>query len=367
MDPEFLLRVYREPDEPPAGPDVYPLSDLELASRLSFFLWSSLPDEELLQVAERGELAESDELGKQVLRMLEDPRATSAFVNDFTAQWLNLRLLDEELADPDLYPDFDDNLIEAFRRETELFVASTFQEDGSVVELLTADYTFMNERLARHYGIPDIYGSRFRRVDLPNLEQRGGILGHAGLLAATAYPDRTSPVLRGKWLLDNILGAPVAPPPPNVDTSLDEEPSVAGLPIRERLAQHRDDPICSSCHSIMDPLGFALESFDATGRWRDTDERGRPVDNVGTWMDGSEIVGFTGLREMLVDRREQFVQNVTAKLMAYALGRPLEYYDQPSVRRIVTEAEGDDYRWSSIIMGIVESPAFRMRAAAEGD
>src|SRR5690606_29357523 len=220
------------------------------------------------------------------------------------------------------------------------------------------DYTFVNERLARHYGIPGVYGSRFRRVQLPNLEQRGGILGHAGLLAATSYPDRTSPVLRGKWLLDNILGAPVAPPPPNVSASLSEEPSVAGLSIRDRLERHRDDPICSSCHSIMDPLGFALESFDATGRWRVVDELKRPVDNVGTWTNGEEINGFTGLRAMLVDQREQFVQNLSGKLMSYALGRPLEYYDQPAVRRIVREAAADDYRWSSIIVGITESPAF---------
>jgi mono/diheme cytochrome c family protein len=367
VDPEFLVRVYRDPPELAPDAEVYPLSDLELASRLSFFIWSSIPDEELLAVAEAGGLSDPEVRRQQVLRMLKDPRATEALVKDFTAQWLNLRLLDEELADPDLYPDFDDNLIEAFRNETQLFVGSTFEEDRSVVELLTADYTFVNERLARHYGIPDVYGSRFRRVQLPNLGQRGGILGHAGLLAATSYPDRTSPVLRGKWLLDNILGAPVAPPPPNVSASLSEEPSVAGLSIRDRLEQHRNDPICSSCHSIMDPLGFALESFDATGRWRVVDELKRPVDNVGTWTNGEEINGFTGLRSMLVDQREQFVQNLTGKLMSYALGRSLEYYDQPAIRRIVRDAEADDYRWSSIISGITETPAFLMRAVDETD
>lgn len=367
VDPEFLLRVYREPERRPPGAGSYRISDLELASRLSFFLWSSIPDEPLLEAAERRQLSDPAVLRRQVRRMLADPRAESALVDGFTAQWLNLRLLDEELADPDLYPDFDDNLIEAFREETELFVASTLREDRSVVELLTADYTFLNERLARHYGIPEIYGTRFRRVRLPNLEQRGGLLGHAGLLAATSYPDRTSPVLRGKWLLDNILGAPVAPPPPNVNTSLDQDPGALALPIRERLARHREDRVCSSCHSIMDPLGFALESFDATGKWREVDERGRPVDNVGTWTTGRELTGFVGLRAMLVDQREQFVRNLTGKLMAYAYGRALEHYDQPSVRRIVREAAVDDYRWSSLILGIVESPGFQMRAVEQAN
>jgi hypothetical protein len=363
VDPEFLFRIYREPDGVRAD-DVYALSDVEVASRLSFFLWSSIPDERLLDLADRGILTDPETLDAEVRRMLADPRALRGLVDDFTAQWLNLRLLDEKLADPDVYPDFDDNLLEAFEMETKLFVSSTIEEDLSVLTLLDADYTFVNERLARHYQIPGIYGTRFRRVTLPDTNKRGGILAHGALLSVSSYPDRTSPVLRGKWLLDNILGAPTNPPPPNVDTSLEEEGGTTPKTIRERLDQHRSIRLCSSCHSLMDPLGFALESFDAIGGWRDADPTGRPIDNVGSWPTGLDIQGFSGLRAMLLEHDEQFVGSLTSKLMAYALGRPLEYYDRPSVRRVVREAADNDYRWSSIVEGIVESPAFLMRTAS---
>ena len=386
VDPEFLLRVYRDPPsqlepkergsevvlapqkELPGYADSYPLSDLEVASRLAFFLWSSIPDEPLLDLAEEGRLIDPPVLREHVMRMLADPRAQDALVQDFASQWLNLRLIEEQTAHERIYPDFDHNLRDASRLETELFIASTLREDRSILDLLRADYTYVNERLARHYNIPNVYGSHFRRVTLPDLEQRGGLLGHASLLSVTSYPDRTTPVLRGKWLLENILGTPVPPPPPNVDTSLPEEDEgnsgTRGATIRERLARHRDDPVCSTCHGVMDPLGFALESFDALGGWRTVDERSHPVDNVGTWPSGMEVKGFSGLRAMLLERGEQFVRNVTEKLMAYALGRKLEYYDRPAVRKIVRDAAADDYRWSSVILGIVESPQFLRRAHA---
>jgi mono/diheme cytochrome c family protein len=360
VDPEFLLRVNRNP--PGVGPgDAYLLNGFELASRLSFFLWSSIPDEELLALAEEGRLTNGDVLAAQTRRMLADPRSHRALVEGFASQWLNLRLLPEKLADPDKYPDFDDSLIEAYRLETELFVEHQLREDRPIPELLAADYTYANERLARFYGIRGVYGSRPRLVRLPDPERRGGLLGHGGLMAITAYPDRTSPVLRGKWLLDNILGADPPPPPANVDTSLDQDPGTASLGIRERLDRHRSDRLCASCHSIIDPLGFALENFDATGAWRDIDETGEPVDARGTWPSGVELDGVASLRDLLLSYDEQFAGTVTEKLMSYALGRPLEYFDQPTVRRIVRDAEAGGYRWSSIVLGIVQSPAFSSR------
>ena len=364
VDPEFLFRIYREPAGVEPG-DVYALDDVAVASRLSFFLWSSIPDEPLLELVEAGRLTDPAVLEQQVRRMLADPRAIDALVDGFAAQWLNLRLLPEKLADPLKYPDFDESLLDAFRQETEMFVANSLREDRPIPELLSADYTYANERLARFYGIPGIYGSRPRRVTLPNPDQRGGLLAHGGLMAITAYPDRTSPVLRGKWLLDNILGADPPPPPANVDTSLDQGPEAEVLGIRERLERHRADPLCASCHTLMDPLGFALEEFDAVGAWRDTDERGGPVDNLGTWPNGVELNGVRSLRALLLDYDDQFVRTVTEKLMSYALGRPLEYFDQPTVRRIVRDAEDNEYRWSSIILGITQSPAFLMRRSAE--
>ena len=364
VDPEFLFRVYRAPTGVEPGA-VYRLDDVAIASRLSFFLWSSIPDEPLLELAEDGRLTDPAVFEEQVSRMLADPRAIDALVEGFAAQWLNLRLLPEKLADPLKYPDFDDSLLDAFRQETEMFVASNLREDRPIPELLSADYTYVNERLARFYGIPGVYGSRPRRVTLPNPDQRGGLLAHGGLMAITAYPDRTSPVLRGKWLLDNILGADPPPPPANVDTSLDQSPEAEVLGIRERLERHREDPLCASCHTLMDPLGFALENFDAVGAWRDIDETGGPVDNLGTWPSGVELNGVSSLRALLLDYDDQFVRTVTEKLMSYALGRPLEYFDQPTVRQIVRDAEANGYRWSSMVLGITKSPAFLMRRSAE--
>jgi hypothetical protein len=343
---------------------VYRLNDIEVASRLSFFLWSSIPDERLIELAARGQLTRPEILEQQVRRMLADPRATDALVNDFSAQWLNLRRLEDVVVHPDLYPTFDDSLLEAFKKETELFVASTLREDRSVHDLLRADYTFVNERLARHYGIPGIYGSRFRRVTLPNLEQRGGLLAHGALLATTSYPDRTSPVLRGKWLLNNIFGLPIPPPPPGVDTNLVEtKPGAVPPTIRERLAQHRKDPVCNSCHSAIDPMGFALENFDVIGGWRTFDESGNPVDTDGVTTSGAPVNGFSGLRALLLAQPEQFPRTVTEKLLAYALGRPLDHYDRPTVRSVVRDAAASDYRWSSLILGIVKSPTFLMRTS----
>ena len=362
VDPDFLLRMHRDPTRLEAGQTVFPLTDLEVASRLSFFLWSSIPDDELLSLAEQGRLREPAVLEEQTRRLLADPRATEALVDDFAAQWLNLRRVVEVVVDPNQYPNYDETLLRAFTRETELFVGSTLLEDRSVTELLDADYTFVNERLARHYEIPGVYGSRFRRVHLPNHDQRGGLLAEGALLATTSYPDRTSPVLRGKWLLDNIFGLPVPPPPPGVDTNLDSEPGAVLPTIRERLAQHRGSPTCASCHSVIDPLGFALENFDVIGGWRTIDESGQPVDATGTTASGARIEGLAGLRALLLDNPEQFPRTVTEKLLAYAIGRRLEYYDRPTVRTIVRDAANDGYRWSSLIVGIVKSPTFLMRA-----
>ena len=363
VDPDFLLRVHRDPARLAAGQDAYPLSDLEVASRLSFFLWSSIPDAELLSLAELGRLTEPAVLEQQTRRLLADARATEALVDDFAAQWLNLRRVVEVVVDPNQYPNYDETLLRAFTRETELFVGSTLIEDRSVTDLLDADYTFVNERLARHYEIPGVYGSRFRRVHLPNHDQRGGLLAEGALLATTSYPDRTSPVLRGKWLLDNIFGLPVPPPPAGVDTNLDGEPGAELPTIRERLEQHRRSPMCAGCHSVIDPLGFALENFDVIGGWRTIDESGQPVDATATTVSGARIEGLSGLRALLLDSPERFPRTLTEKLLAYALGRRLEYYDRPTVRTIVRDAARDDYRWSSLIVGIVTSPTFLMRAA----
>ena len=370
VDPDFLLRVHRdvagsERTQPTSqrGSKPYRLPDLELASRLSFFLWNSIPDERLLDASERGQLSKPATLEQHVQRMLADPRATRALVDNFAAQWLNLRRVGEVVVDPDIYPDFDESLLQAFEEETRLFLTSTLREDRSVLDLLRANYTFVNERLARHYGIGGIYGSRFRRVTLPDPERRGGLLAQGSILATTSYPNRTSPVLRGKWLLDNMFGTPPPPPPPGVNTTLDE-PTGGALPptIRERLAKHRTNAVCSTCHSAIDPPGFALENFDAIGAWRTTDESGKPVDATATLVSGTTVNGLSGLRKLLLEQPGQFPATLTAKLMAYALGRRLEYYDRPAVRQIVRDAAANDYRWSSLVMGIVKSPAFQMRA-----
>ena len=357
VDPDFLLRVNLAPAKAQGG---YNLSDLEVASRLSFFLWSSIPDDRLLALAEKGQLANAATLEKEVRRMLADPRATDALVNNFAAQWLNLRRVEEVVVDPEKYPNYDESLLQAFKQETEMFVGSTLREDRGLKDLLDANYTFVNERLARHYGIAGIYGNRFRRVTFANHEQRGGLLAQGALLATTSYPDRTSPVLRGKWLLNNILGLQVPAPPPGVDTNLDQKPGVPPASIRERLAQHRQNPACFSCHATIDPLGFALENFDVIGGWRTIDEAGKPVDASGSTANGTKLDGLVGLRSFLLAEPEQFPRTVTEKLMAYALGRRLEFYDRPAVRKIVREAVGQDYRWSSIILGIVQSPGFLM-------
>jgi hypothetical protein len=321
-----------------------------------------MPDDRLLALAEAGQLTKPAILDQQVRRMLADPRAIDSLVGSFAAQWLNLRRVEEVVVDPERYPNYDLSLLQAFQRETELFVGSTIREDRGVATLLDADYTFVNERLARHYGIAGIYGNRFRRVTLPNHDQRGGLLAQGALLATTSYPDRTSPVLRGKFLLNNIFGLPVPPPPPGVDTNLENKPGAASKTIRERLAQHRQNPSCSSCHAVIDPLGFALENFDVIGGWRTIDEAGKPVDASGATVGGDQVDGLAGLRSLLLARPEQFPRTVTEKLLSYALGRRIEYSDQPAVRKIVRDAATGGYRWSSLILGIVQSPPFLMRA-----
>jgi mono/diheme cytochrome c family protein len=363
VDPDFLLRVHEDP--PDAAPaETYALPDLELASRLSFFLWSSIPDEELLDAAERGELADPVIRRRQVRRMLADPRS-EALVTNFAAQWLHLRNLDEVKAEPSVYPEFDQDLVDAFRQETALFIGSTIEQDRSVLDLLSADYTFVNERLARHYGIPGVYGSRFRRVTLPDLEQRGGLLGHGSLLSLTSYPHRTSPVLRGRWLLEAVFGAPPPGPPADVPPLPEAGENDAPSSMRERLELHRRNPACASCHRMIDPPGFMLEHYDAIGRWRSVTEAGEPVDAAGTLPNGMTAAGLSGLRSLLLDEPEQFVGTLTERLLAYALGRQPRHYDQPTVRSIVRGAAADGHRWSSIILGIVESPAFLQRRAAE--
>jgi hypothetical protein len=359
VNPKFLFRVERDPPGVAAG-TVYRISDLELASRLSFFLWSSIPDDELLELAERGKLSQPAVLEQQTRRMLADERSR-ALVTNFASQWLYLRNLDSITPDARLYPDFDDNLRQAFRRETELCFQSIMREDRSVVDLLKADYTYLNERLAKHYGIPHVYGSRFRRVSLDQNSHRGGLLRQGSILTVTSYATRTSPVIRGKWILENILGTPPPPPPPNVPALQDNTVS-AKLPVRERLAQHRADPACASCHNLIDPAGFALENFDAVGRWRELDG-GRPVDAAGGLPDGREFTGVAGLEQGLLDRPELFVGTMTEKLLTYAIGRGHEPFDGAAVRKIVGSAKADDYRFSELILGIVNSTPFQMRTA----
>jgi uncharacterized protein DUF1592/uncharacterized protein DUF1588/uncharacterized protein DUF1585/uncharacterized protein DUF1595 len=362
VDPDFLLRVHLDPAVQKGKPEPasYRLSDLELASRLSFFLWGSIPDDHLLNLAEHSELGKPEVLEKEVRRMLADSRATDALVHNFAAQWLNLRQIEDVVVDPVKYPLYDESLLQSFQKETEMFVASTLQEDRNVDDLLNANYTFVNERLARQYGIPGVYGTRFRRVTLPDHNQRGGLLGQGALLVTTSYPDRTSPVLRGKWLLNNIFGTPIPPPPPGVNATLETKPGVVPTTMRERLAQHRTSPTCNGCHVVIDPLGFSLENFDVIGGWRSIDESGKPVDASGATLSGAKIEGLSGLRRLLLEQPAQFPRTVTEKLLAYAIGRRLDYYDRPAVRKIVRDAAANEYRWSSIILGIVESPTFSM-------
>ncbi len=365
VSPDFLFR--RETDPADIGPgESYAISDLELASRLSFFLWSSIPDDELLDAAERGELRDPAVLGAQVRRMLADPR-TRALVDNFGGQWLYLRNMPLVTPDPQAFPEFDTNLREAMAREMTLFLDSQIREDRSVLDLLTADYTFVNERLADHYGMPSIYGNHFRRVALGGPQAvRRGLLGKGSLLTVTSYAHRTSPVLRGKWLLENILGTPPPPPPPDVPAL--EENDAAGLAprsVRDRLEQHRANPVCASCHRIMDPLGFALENFDGVGRWRDVGEDGTAIDASGTLTDGTPVDGPGTLRQALRGRGGNFVTTVAEKLLTYAIGRGVESFDGPAVRNIVDAAGGEGYRWSALVEGIVRSTPFQMRRSAE--
>ena len=358
VDPEFLFRIERAPATVEASV-AFQLSDVELASRLSFFLWSSIPDDELLQIAIDGELKNPIVLEHQVRRMLVDVRS-NALVENFAAQWLHLRNLRAVTPDVKRYPEWDDNLRQALQRETELFVGSQLRQDHSLVDLLAADYTFVNERLARHYGLPKIYGGRFRRVSFSD-GRRGGLLGQGSILTVTSYANRTSPVLRGKWLLENVLGTPVPPPPAEVPELSENGQAGKSASLRERLEQHTRNPACASCHSRMDPLGLALENFDAIGRWRSLDENGTPGGAAATLPDGTTFQGPVELRELLLSRRQEFVATVTRKLLTYAVGRGIEYYDLPAVRAIMREAAPSDYRWSSIILGIAKSPPFQMK------
>ncbi len=356
---EFIFRIERDPENlAPNRP--YRVDDTELASRLSFFLWSSIPDDELLDLAAQGKLHEPAVLERQVRRMLADDRSHS-LVTNFGGQWLYLRNLADAGPDGRQFPDFDDNVRQAFRQETELFLESIIKEDRSVVDLLNANYTFLNERLAKYYGIPNVYGSNFRRVTLPNDSIRGGLLGKGSLLTVTSYANRTSPVQRGKWVLENILGTPPPPPPPNVPPLTDDNPVGKVLTMRERMAQHRTNPACSACHQLMDPIGLSFEHFDATGRWRDLSEGDIPIDAAGALPSGVTFEGVTGLKRALLARPELFVNTVTEKMLTYALGRGMEYYDAPAVRAIVREARNNDFRFSALILGVVKSAPFQMR------
>ena len=362
VSPSFLFHVEKDPPNVAPG-SPYPVSDFELATRIAFFIWSSIPDDELLDLAEQGRLRDPAVIEQQVRRMLADPRS-DALVNNFAGQWLYLRNVAAAAPDPERFPDFEENLREALLEETRLFFGSTIREDRSVTDLLNADYTFLNERLARHYGIPNVYGSHFRRVQLTDPKRRG-LLGQGSILMVTSYATRTSPTLRGKWVLENILAAPPAPPPPDVEAVLPQKGEGGEeISVRELLEQHRANPVCASCHARMDPLGFALDNFDAVGQWRDT-EAGKPVDASGILPDGTEFEGADGLRNELLKNPEQFATAVAEKLLTYGLGRGVEYYDQPAVRKVVRTAAADNYRWSSIISQVIQSTPFQMRRAAQ--
>jgi len=357
--PNFLFRLEREPASLAAGA-AYRLSDLQLASRMSFFIWSSIPDDELLGAANRRRLSDPAVLERQVKRMLADPRS-DALVENFATQWLKLAKIVAVKPDEFEFPEFDENLRSAIQEETRRFISSQLHEDRSVVDLLSADYTFVNDRLARHYGIPDVYGNQFRKVTFKD-GVRGGLLGQASILTATSYPNRTSPVVRGRWLLENMLGAPPPPPPPDVPAL--KESGAEGQPasIRERMELHRKNPACAICHVRMDPLGFSLENFDGLGKYR-TMSDGVAIDSSASLPDGTEFQGVIGLRKLLLDHRPDFVRTLTGKMLAYAIGRSLEYYDLPAVREITRTAAQHDYRWSAVILGIVKSAPFSMSAA----
>ncbi len=361
VSPDFLLRIETEPAG--AVPNaVYRISDIELASRLSFFLWSSVPDDQLLDLAIAGKLKDERVLDQQVRRMIADSRARTSLVENFFEQWLETRNV--WLLTPDAnqhFPWFDDNLRMAFVKEMDLFFDAQLREDRSIVDLLTANFTFLNEQLARHYGIPGVYGTHFRRVTLTD-ENRWGLMGKAAVLSVTSYTTRTSPTIRGKWLLENILGAPVPPPPPNVLALEESNKENKALSVREMLDTQRRNPVCASCHARMDPLGFSLENFDAIGQWR-TKDAGNDIDASGMLLDGTKVEGPAALRRALVAQKEQFVKTVIAKLATYAIGREIESFDAPAIRGIERAAAADNYRWSSMILALVKSTPFQMRRA----
>jgi hypothetical protein len=361
VSPSFLFRTEFDPGAAATGPSVYRISDVELASRLSFFLWSSIPDDELLDLAIQGKLHTPAVLERQARRMMADPRS-EAFTANFAGQWLSLRRLPDIVPDPYLFPDYGDTLALAFRKETELFFDSILREDRPALELLTANYTFVNERLAQHYGIANIKGMNFRRVMLAEDSPRIGLLGKGSLLTVTSLPNRTSPVVRGKWILQALLGAPPPDPPPNVPALAENGNQITKVhTTRERLEQHRANAVCASCHKLMDPLGFALENFDAVGKYRTVDENFLPIDNSGVYADGTRIDGLPGLRKVLLGHSTQFLTNVTQTMLTYALGRGVEYYDAPAVRAILRDASAQNHRLSSIVLGIVKSVPFQMR------
>jgi mono/diheme cytochrome c family protein len=355
-NPKFIFRT----ETAPVGAATQRVTDLELATRLSFFLWSSIPDDQLLDAAAQGRLTRPAVLDQQARRMLSDPRAR-ALVDNFASQWLMLRNLKSHIPNPGDFPNFDNELRDAFRTETELFFQSIVREDRSVLDLLNADYTFVNERLARHYGIPNVYGSHFRRVHVDQ-EARRGLLGQGSILTVTSYPNRTSPVLRGKWILENVLGTPPPAPPPNVPTLSDNEPGQEAQSLRARMEAHRRTPTCATCHRVMDPLGFALENFDGVGEWR-VKEQGGAVDPVGQLADGTKVDGPVALRQALNKHPEMFVRTITEKLMTYGLGRGLDYTDMPLVRDISRGAAASNYKWSALVIGIVKSAPFQMKKA----
>jgi hypothetical protein len=364
VSPKFLFRLERQPET--AAPNTaYRITDLELASRLSFFLWSSIPDDELLDVAVRGKLREPAVLERQVRRMLADERS-NALVKNFAGQWLLVRNMAGVTPNPEYFFQFDDNLRKGFQQETELFIDAIIREDHSVLDLLDADFTFVNERLARHYGIPGVYGERFRRISLPADSVRRGLLGQGSILTVTSYSHRTSPVLRGKWILDNLLGAPPPPPPPNIPELQEKATDGKVRSAREQMEQHRKNPSCAGCHARMDPLGLALENFDAVGAWRTVDQSDAPIDASGTLPDGGKFDGPVALRkELTTNRASDFVGTLSQKLLTYALGRGVEYYDGPAIRQIRRGAASTNYRFSSLILGVVKSAPFQMRMARE--
>ncbi|MEO1932070.1 MAG: DUF1592 domain-containing protein, partial [Pseudohongiella sp.] len=359
VSPEFLFRIEQDPADFASG-TVYALNDVELASRLSFFLWSTIPDKELMNLAINDQLSEPKVLEAQVERMLTDPKAVS-LAADFANQWLYLRNLDGVEPNTRLFPNFDDNLRQSLRQETELLFGNIISEDRNVMELLSADYTFLNERLARHYDIPNVYGDHFRKVTLPEDSPRVGLLGHGSILTVTSYATRTSPVMRGKWVLDNVLGIPPPPPPDDVPALPENQSEVIVLTMRERMAQHRANPACAQCHEVMDPIGLVFENFDAIGRVRVINSDQPAIDTKGNLPGGKPIVGVNGLRTDLLSNPDAFVGTMSEKLMTYALGRGLEYYDAPAIRKVLEHAAKEDYRFSSLVVAIVNSTPFQMR------